>query len=100
MLPRSEYLLLDAHPASATLYTAKEDMARKKRRPMSMSDTRMAGAMGMTANEASVVIMMMPGAMTNTAFSAKGGIQFSFVKIFIMSATTCSTPKGPALFGP
>ncbi len=67
---------------------------------MSRSDTRMAGAMGMTAKEARVVIMMMAGAMTNTALSAKGGIQFSLVKIFSMSATTWRTPKGPARLGP
>ena len=32
--------------------------------------------------------------------SAKGGIQSSLKKILIMSATTCSRPKGPTRLGP
>ena len=40
--------------------------------------------------------MMMAGAMTNTGLSANGGIQSSFQKILIMSATTCKQPERPA----
>ena len=100
MPPRRLNLLLEDHPARATLYTANEDMARKKSRPISRSDTSMDGAIGMTANDASVVTMMIAGAMMNTALSANGGIQFSLVKIFTMSATTWRTPNGPARLGP
>ena len=55
----------------------------------------MPGAMGSTANDNNTVTMMMAGAITKTVLSANGGIQSSFVKILIMSATTCRSPNGP-----
>jgi len=48
----------------------------------------------------STVAITIPGAITNTALSAKGGIQSSLKKILIISATTCSKPKGPTRLGP
>ncbi len=93
-------MLFEDHPASATLYTPKEDMARKNRREKLTSETKMAGAKGMTAKEARVAVKMMVGASTKTALSENGAIQFSFVKIFSMSAMTCRAPKGPARLGP
>jgi len=90
---------LEAQPARATLYTAKDDIARKYSRPMSRSETRMAGAMGITAKDASVVIMMIAGAMTKIALSANGAIQFSLVKNLQHVTMTCSTPNGPARLG-
>ena len=43
---------------------------------------------------------MIPGAITKLNLSANGGIQSSFVKILIMSATTCNEPNQPTRFGP
>ena len=54
----------------------------------------------MTANDISAVTRMIAGARTNTGLSANGGIQSSFMKILIMSATTWSRPNGPTRFGP
>src|SRR6476661_5198003 len=45
--PSKEYLLLDAHPPSTILYTASDDIARKKSKPMLRSATTMFGANGM-----------------------------------------------------
>jgi hypothetical protein len=52
------------------------------------------------ANDINTVTMMMAGAITKTGLSANGGIQSSFVKILIMSASTCRSPKGPTRLGP
>ena len=43
---------------------------------------------------------MTAGAIINTGLSDKGGIQSSLVNIFIISARTWNTPKGPTRFGP
>ena len=60
----------------------------------------MRGANAIMANDISVVATRIAGASTKTALSANGGIQSSFVKILIMSATTCNSPNGPARLGP
>jgi len=48
----------------------------------------MPGAIGITANAISKATMTITGASTNTARSAKGGIQSCLNRILIMSATT------------
>jgi len=67
---------------------------------MLRSTTLMPGETGIMEKDSSTVVRIMPGAMTNTGLSAKGGIQSSLVKILIMSATTCNEPNGPTRFGP
>src|SRR5262249_13777818 len=94
-LPSNAYLLFDAQPASATLYTPNDDIARKNNTPTSRSATSTPGANGITANDINADITMNVGAITKIGLSAKGGIQSSLKKILIMSAMTWPNPNGP-----
>ena len=65
-------MLSDAQPASATLYTPRDDMARKNSSPMFRSTTSMPGAKGMTVKDMSTTTMITAGAMMNTGLVGKG----------------------------
>src|SRR3984885_3588139 len=100
MPPRREYLLFEDQPASTTLYTPSDDMARRNRIPILRSAITNPGANGTTANDIRAVATTMAGARTKTGLSAKGGIQSSLVNSLIESATICPSPKGPTRLGP
>ena len=95
-----EYLLRDDQPASTTLYTASDDMARKKSSPTLRSATTQPSATGTTMKESSAVISTRDGATTNTRLSANGGTQSSLNRILNVSASTWSRPAGPTRLGP
>ena len=63
-------------------------MPRKNKSPIFRSLTINPGATGITANDINTVMNTIAGARMKTGLSTKGGIQSSFMKILMASATT------------
>ena len=67
---------------------------------MSVNGTRTSPAIGMTANAVIAGTATTNGASMKTTLSAAVGVKSSLNISFMPSASDCSRPKGPFMFGP
>lgn len=96
--PIRAYFELEAHPDHRIEYTARLDMAKRKRRPKFRSARGKGKGSGVqiviAKRRASMGVMM-----KRTGEEVEGRIG-SLINSFTPSATGCSSPKGPTMFGP
>src|SRR5258706_11368880 len=107
--PSSGYFEPDDQPASITPYTPRPDIARIHSAPIGRSTTcrnvwwpriDTVPPMGTTQNIRNAGMIDRYGASRNTGRSAESGIDCSLKNSLMPSARVCSTPYGPARFGP
>jgi len=84
----------------STPMTEMEDTAKAKKMPVSRSSTMRSGPTGTTTKSRKVEISTTRGARAKTMRSAFSGKMSSFWRNFTPSATSWSTPWGPASMGP
>ena len=96
--PIRAYFEFEAHPDQRMEYTARLDMARRKRRPRFRSARENGRGRGAQIVIASRRASM--GVMIKRNGEAVDGRMGSLMNSFTPSATGCNSPKGPTMFGP
>ena len=96
--PIRAYFELEAHPDHRIEYTAKLDMASRKRRPKFRS------ARGKGRGRGVQIVIAKRRASMGVMMKRRGeevdGRIGSLISNFTPSATGCNRPKGPTMFGP
>lgn len=96
--PIRAYFEFEAHPDHRIEYTARLDMARRKRRPRFKSVREKGRGRGIQIVIARRRASM--GVIVKRNGEEVDGRMGSLVNSFTPSATGCSRPNGPTMFGP